>query len=67
MREANTFLYKFKNVGKVKYNVLMKEYSHMLVNNLICETLHPENIFAKLYTKKCKYTNDVRDKISKMY
>ena len=72
MREANTFLCKFKNVGKVKYNgeilynILMKEYSYMLVNNLICETLHPENIFAKLYTKKCKYTNDVRDKISKM-
>ena len=72
MREAHTFLCKFKNVGKVKYNgkilynVLMKEYSHMLVNNLICETLHPENIFAKLYTKKCKYTNDERDKITKM-
>jgi hypothetical protein len=69
MREAKTFLGKFRNVGKVKYNgeilynVLMEDYSHMRVNNLICETLNPNNIIAKLYTKKCKYTDDVRDKI----
>jgi hypothetical protein len=69
MREAKTFVEKFERVVKVKYNgeilynVLMEEYSQMLVNNLICETLHPENIIAKLYTKKCKYTNDIRDKI----
>jgi hypothetical protein len=69
MREAKTFLEKFERVVKVKYNgeilynVLMEDYSQMLVNNLICETLHPDNIIAKLYTKKCKYTNDVRNKI----
>jgi ornithine carbamoyltransferase len=60
---------KFENVIKVKYtgeilyNVLMEEYSQMRVNNLICETLHPNNIIAKLYTKKCKYTDETRDKI----
>jgi len=69
MREAKTFLGKFENVIKVKYtgeilyNVLMEEYSQMRVNNLICETLHPNNIIAKLYTKKCKYTDETRDKI----
>ena len=67
--EYNLFLGKFENVIKVKYtgeilyNVLMEEYSQMCVNNLICETLHPNNIIAKLYTKKCKYTNETRDKI----
>ena len=69
MCEAKTFLNKFEKVIKVKYNgeilynVLMEEHSQMRVNNLICETLHPENIVAKLYTKKSKYTNDERDKI----
>jgi hypothetical protein len=69
MCEAKTFLNKFEKVIKVKYNgeilynVLMEEHSQMRVNNLICETLHPENIVAKLYTKKSKYTNDEKDKI----
>ena len=28
----------------------MENYSSMVVNNLICETLHPNNLVAKLYT-----------------
>jgi hypothetical protein len=28
----------------------MKKHRKALVNNLICETLHPKNIIAKLYT-----------------
>jgi ornithine carbamoyltransferase len=28
---------------------LLKEHDKMVVNNLICETLHPENLVAKLY------------------
>ena len=69
MIEAKNFLGKFVNVIKVKYNgeilynVLMEKYDKIYVNNLICETLHPDNIIAKLYTRKCKYTNEVRDKI----
>lgn len=69
MREAKTFIGKIEKVIKVKYtgeilyNVLMEEYSQMRVNNLICETLHPDNIIAKLYTKKCKYPEETRDKI----
>ena len=69
MLEAKNFLGKFVNVIKVKYNgeilynVLMEKYDKIYVNNLICETLHPDNIIAKLYTRKCKYTNEVRDKI----
>ncbi|NDB83538.1 MAG: hypothetical protein EB127_12555 [Alphaproteobacteria bacterium] len=35
--------------GEVLYNVLMEEHNRMIVNNLICETLHPENSIAKLY------------------
>jgi len=67
--KAKTFLGNFEKVVRVKYNgeilynVLMEEHSLINVNNLICETLHPENIIAKLFTKKCKYSHDMRDKI----
>ena len=70
LREAKYFLDKFENVVKVKYNgevlynVLMEEHSQMSVNQLICETLHPNNIIAKLYTNQFKHSDEVRDKIS---
>jgi hypothetical protein len=41
-----------KYTGEVLYNVLLPTHSRMSVNGLVCETLHPENIIAKLYTKK---------------
>jgi ornithine carbamoyltransferase len=46
----------FENVKKVKYNgeilynIVMKNYRKVSVNNMVCETLHPKNIIAKLYT-----------------
>ena len=55
MLKAKDFINKFENVKKIKYNgeilynVLMEEHDKMMVNNLICETLHPENGIAKLY------------------
>jgi len=35
--------------GEMLYNVLLAEHSLMTVNNLECETLHPDNSIAKLY------------------
>ena len=55
MRMAKEFFKDFSNVVKVKYtgsvlyNVLLEEHDKMMVNNLICETLHPENGVAKVY------------------
>jgi hypothetical protein len=52
---AYRFLGHSKNITKVKYsgevlyNVLLPTYSTMRVNNLLCETLHPENRIAQLY------------------
>ena len=40
---------KVKYSGEVLYNVLLSEHAIMNVNNLICETLHPNNAIAKLY------------------
>jgi hypothetical protein len=55
MIPAKNFVGKFENVKKIKYtgevlyNVLMEKHDKMMVNNLICETLHPENRTAVLY------------------
>jgi hypothetical protein len=42
-------IFKVKYSGEPLYNVLLDNYSTMKVNNLICETLHPNNNIAKLY------------------
>ena len=34
--------------GEMLYNVLLEKHSHMMINNLVCETLHPHNIMAKI-------------------
>jgi hypothetical protein len=52
---------KVKYSGEILYNVLLENHSTMNVNNLICETLHPDNIIAKLYTSNFSqsYKNDL--------
>jgi hypothetical protein len=47
--------------GEILYNVLLAKPSKMMINNLVCETLHPENIIAKLYTND--YTDEMRNNI----
>jgi len=55
MIQAKHFLSNFERVYKIPYNrevlynVLMEDHNKMVVNNLICETLHPGNGIAKLY------------------
>jgi hypothetical protein len=38
---------KVKYSGELLYNVLLEQHSTMKVNNILCETLHPENAIAK--------------------
>jgi hypothetical protein len=52
---------KVKYSGEVLYNVLLPKYSLMNVNGLMCETLHPENIIAKLYNGA--FTEEERNNI----
>ena len=42
-------VYNVKYSGEPLYNVLMETHYKMLVNNLVCETLHPDNLIAKIY------------------
>jgi hypothetical protein len=53
-------VYRINYSGETLYNVLMEKHDKMMINNLICETLHPNNIIAKIY--RGKYTH--REKIN---
>jgi uncharacterized repeat protein (TIGR03803 family) len=67
MIEAYKFLGHFEKVQKVDYNqeilynVLMEKYEKIKVNNIMCETLHPNNIIAKLYNSN--YDENYKNKI----
>ena len=47
----NTGVFKVKYNGEILYNILLDEYSTINVNNLVCETLHPNNSIAKFFKK----------------
>ena len=49
LKTHNESVSKVPYKGTVLYNVLMEEHDKMVVNNLICETLHPENYVAQMY------------------
>jgi len=73
MTKAKDFLQNFKNVRKVKYtgevlyNVLMETHNKMVVNNLICETLHPENTIAKIQMVLQNLNSDEQQKLIEEY
>ena len=72
MTPAGMFLnragvHKVKYDGDVLYNVLLEEEGKMLVNNLICETLHPEHPIAKLYLLLKPCSAEVKSKLLKAY
>ena len=70
--KAKWFLEKLAGVkeipytGELLYNILLEKHYYISVNNLICETLRPDNIFAKLYTKQCKLSQKDRDLMIKV-
>lgn len=73
MIKAKEFVGKYDNVYKIKYNgeilynVLLEKYDKMVVNNLICETLHPNNMISKLYTLLPNYTLEKQYEIIEEY
>lgn len=42
-------IYKVKYNKEPMYNILFEKHGVLIVNNMICESLHPENAIAKLY------------------
>lgn len=73
MIKAVDFIGKYKNVHKIKYNgdilynVLLEKYDRILVNNLICETLHPNNAIAKWHTSLNKLSVEEQTRVVKMH
>jgi len=73
MIKASEFVAKYKNVYKIKYtgeilyNVLMENYDRILVNNLICETLHPHSVIAQLYANFSHYNLEKQCILIKKY
>jgi len=56
-------IYPIPYSGEVLYNVLLESYEKMIVNNLIVETLDPENVIAQIYSKK--FSNEKREYLIK--
>jgi hypothetical protein len=56
-------IHKVAYKGEYLYNVLLDTYDTMLVNNMICETLHPESKLAKIYRTIPDLTVDNRKKV----
>ena len=59
--DYNENVYKVNYTGEILYNVLMEGHEKINVNNIVCETLHPKNIIAKLYRNN--FDSDYKDNL----
>lgn len=46
---CNDNVIKVQNTSEFLYNILLDTHDKIIANNMICETLHPENKIAKLF------------------
>jgi hypothetical protein len=53
-------VYKVDYDKKPLYNIVLREHSTMIVNNMVVETLHPDNILARIHCGK--YTPQEKNK-----
>lgn len=73
MHKAKEFVGKFENVNKIKYNgeilynVMLKDHNKMMVNNMVCETLHPENKIGQFYKELQNYNVIIQQQLIKKY
>jgi hypothetical protein len=42
-------IYRIPYNGELLYNILLDNHTYMVINNLICETLDPNSLLAKLH------------------
>lgn len=60
-------IHKIRYTGEPLYNVLLEQEDKMMVNNMICETLHPEHPIAQLYMYLKQCNSKHHRKLIKMY
>jgi hypothetical protein len=65
--EISENVYKTKYRGEILYNVLMEKHDKMLVHNMMCETLNPENPIAKMYNIVKKCSPEEQKRLAKEY
>lgn len=65
--ELSEHVYKTKYRGEILYNVLMEKHEKMKVNNILCETLNPENPIAKLFHMMKNFSPEEQKQIAKEY
>ena len=53
-------VHKVENTHELLYNVLLPEYTTMVCNGLLCESLHPSNQIVKIYDFASNMTNKRR-------
>ena len=58
MKSLKRYVYKVPYNGAVLFNVLLDVHGKMMINNLIAETLHPNNGMAKLTRALLAITDD---------
>jgi len=51
-------IYRIPYNKEILYNVIMEQHNKMVVNNLICETMHPTTFISSLYMKLYKAKED---------
>lgn len=60
---SNRKIYETPYNGEILYNVIMNKHEQMNVNNMKCETLHPRNVIACVYSKYSNYTRSAQNEI----
>ena len=61
----NESIHKIEYNEEILYNILMEDHEKVLVNNMICETLHPTNYVAQLYRVMDKLNHSERERLIK--
>jgi hypothetical protein len=52
-------IYKVRYTGEILYNVLFAEHDKIVVNNMICESLHPDSSVARFYNKTKNFSPEL--------
>jgi hypothetical protein len=60
-------VYKIKYNGEILYNVLLTEHNKMIVNNMVCETLHPDNKIGRFYKVLQNYNSIIQQQVIQKY
>jgi hypothetical protein len=58
-------IYYINNGKEIVYNVMLETYNYMIINNMMVETLHPNNTIGKLLKDLDSYSNVCKSKLIK--